>query len=518
MECSYQTLHPGGVKFPAAAAALVVILGLSAPALAVPPSQLGAAEPVYERGAHLLRQGRVEEAVPVLARAAELVPEDPDVLKLYLQALLVAGETARAREELDRLVDLDPDDSDLAVFLGLANLRLGDWERAREQLARAAAEAPRSGTAQLLLGVAQQELGELEAARQAYATALRLDPSLEGQVAYRRALLAMDEQRYREALLDFRMAGARLPDSPLAHSAAGYADLLGELNPDPLELYLTAGFGYDSNLTLAGNDSDVSPSDLDAGRGITEIGAAYLFGGARRNLRVGQTLYGTFNTAHADFDQEISRTWAQGYVELGNSVALDIHYAFEFGWVEWERFRRTQAVESGLGLRIGAGLSSRVFLRFEDRHYYESSSPQLDRSGDVEHLGVDFFYALPASWGGDRGWLRAGYRYRVEHTEGDEYDSRGHQPVATLSMILPGGFSLTLDGRFEWRRYEDPSVFKPTGGRRKDRITNVTLGLERELLENIDLGLIYAYTDDHSNVDFFDYSRHQVSLLATYVY
>ena len=85
-------------------AALAVVLALATPAQALPPEQLGAAEPAYERGAHLLRKGKVEEAIPALARAAELAPNVPDVLRLYVQALLVAGDTERAREQLDRLV------------------------------------------------------------------------------------------------------------------------------------------------------------------------------------------------------------------------------------------------------------------------------------------------------------------------------------------------------------------------------------------------------------------------------
>ena len=526
MDCTPPPHQPWGLSISLALMGLLLSLGLCAPALAAPPAQLGPAEPLYERGAHLLRKGEVQKAVPVLERAVELAPGDPDVLRLYVQALLVAGD-GRAREQLDRLAEVAPKEPDFAVFLALANLRLGDWDRARTQLARAEAARLRSGTSQLLLGVAEQELGNFDAAREAYASALLLDPALEGQVAYRRGLLAMDEQRYQDALVDFRKADARLPGSPLAHSAASYAELLGELNPDPLELYLTAGFGYDSNITLVGDTRifreepslGLAPtSSPSAGRGITEVGAAYRFGDARRNLRVGQVLYGTFNTAHTNFDQQISRTWLQGYMELGNLAALDVHYAFEFDWVDWGRFRRTHAVEPGLGVRIGAGVSSRIFVRYEDRHYYDSVDALFDRSGDVGHGGVDFFYALPRLWGGSPGWVRAGFRYRVEHADGDQFDSRGYQPVLTLSTALPAGFSLTVDARFEWRRYEERSLLGTESDKRRDRIANVTVGLERSLLKNVDLELIYGYTDDDSNVDFFTYDRHQVSLLATYLY
>ena len=512
---SKQLNHPAGSML---LAALAVVLTLAAPSQALPPERLGAAEPAFERGAHLLRKGKVEEAIPALARAAELAPNVPDVLRLYVQALLVAGDTERAREQLDRLVALDPGSPELGIFLGLADLRLGNWQSARTQLAQAVEKLPRSGIAQLLLGVAEQELGEYEGAGQAYTRALALDPSLAGQIAYRRGLLALDEQRYREALLAFRGVGDRLRDSSLARSAAGYAELLDDLDLNPLGLYVTAGWGYDSNLNLAGEDESFPATDLDTGRGITEVGASYRFGSERRNFRVGQTLYGQWNMVQDEFDQQISRTWAQGYVELNNSVALDMSYAFQFGWLDWGRFRRTHAIEPGVAVRIGGGLSSRIFLRYEDRRYYESVDDAFRRDGDVEHLGADFYYALPQSWGGAPGWLRAGYRYRVEHTDGSQYDSKGHQSVLTLSAPLPGDFWARLEGRLEWWRYDNANDIQPAAGKRRDRIATISLGLERELLEHLNLGLVYVFTDDHSNVDFFDYQRHQVSLLATYVY
>ena len=106
----------------------------------------------------------------------------------------------------------------------------------------------------------------------------------------------------------------------------------------------------------------------------------------------------------------------------------------------------------------------------------------------------------------------------MEHTDGNQYDSKGHQSVLTLSAPLPGDFWARLEGRLEWWHYANANDIEPAAGRRRDRIASISLGLEKELLEHLNLGLVYVYTDDHSNVDFFEYHRHQVNLLATYLY
>jgi len=137
-----------------------------------------------------------------------------------------------------------------------------------------------------------------------------------------------------------------------------------------------------------------------------------------------------------------------------------------------------------------------------------------------------------------RFFLRGGYNYHWYAARGSEYSYQGHEVFAGLRVLLP--FELHLEGTvsYQFRPYRNRStfpdpedlfqVFDPTTGRiqgvqyplsgkdRSDDITRVELVLERPLTENLSVAARYAWTDNHSNVDVFDYDREVLGLYATF--
>ncbi len=501
------------------AAALALLLAFPPPALAAPP---GRAEALYERGARALRQGDVEEAVEKLAQAVELAPEDPQALSLYGQALLTAGRPEEAGGVLERLRAIDPQAPGLEYFRGLASYRLGDWEATRQHLSAAREATPDSGRVHLYLGIAHQELGDPEAAERELREAARLDPELRGQASYRLGLLALEQKRFDQARKHFEEVGARLPGSALARSAAAYLSRLERGPARRWDAYLTVGGGYDSNVNLVNDDELVGPSEKDDGFGVGEIGlSALVYDDERFSARVGQIGYIKYHGDETDFDQGRIRTWAQGSWKAADRLRLGLRYSFEYIWVNWDSFRRTHAVEPSLRWVPNQKFLTNVFLRYDDRIFFPSTpnNPELDRDGGVYKVGFDQYYFLPdwMGWGG--GYVRAGYRFRRESTDGDEFDSIGNEPVLTLGFSLPQDIFLTIDGRYEWRDFDHPSsLFKAPQGDRDDEIARLRVGFSRPFGRHIVLELGYRYTDRSSNVDLVEYHRHVGEFLATYRY
>ncbi|MCH2172656.1 tetratricopeptide repeat protein [Myxococcota bacterium] len=498
---------------------------LAAPALSEVPAVDSPSDVQTERGAHALRDGRLDDARGHLEAALEITPNDPRALALYAQAQLLSGDALAALGTLDRLRQRDPNAPGLDYLMGLANYRLEDWTQTRDHLQAALENVPGHAVGHLLLGVAYQNLDQPKEAQREFAEAARLDPSLEAQVAYRRGLLSLGSQNYREAREFFETVGDRLPGSPLARSAATWSTYLMEIAPRPWELYATAGIGYDSNLNLASDDDAFLVSDESDGRGIFEAGGSYQFGGGSRSLRVGQTLYGHFYFDDTNFNQQISRTWAQAVVQLDPRVTADARYTFEFAWVDMSQFRQTQAIEPGITLQINSVLSARAFYRYDDRDFFfETPSPELfDRTGEVQYGGADLYWSLPPLLSSQPSWLRIGYLHRQESARGDQYDAKGNQPIVTLSLGLPAEFSAVLDGRIEWRDYDEPAylgpgTFSPATGTREDRISQLRIAIQRAFGAHFELEANYGYTNRNSNVPSFDYDRHVVGLLATYLY
>lgn len=501
-------------------AMLALSLLLASDALAQPsPWIFGAADAQYERAAHLLREGQIDEALVEIEEARRIASDSPRVLRLYARLLVLTDQQERADAVLERLGEVSPPATTFDYSIALETYRAGDWERARERLSAVAAEAPEPGLVYLYLGATEQELGDLAAAEQALARALAIDPSLVGSVAYRRGVLALQRANYDDATVQFELVLERLPDTPLAASAREYLEQLYLLTPRPWDLFIRAGMGYDSNINLANADDSFVSSGKQGWRAQTAAGGSYQFGDEALGLQLGQTVYGHFYTTGDRFDQQATLTWAWANAALTDTLEVDLRYGFEFAWADWKQYRSSNNVEPGLTWEITPALAARASFRFEDRSYYfPPATPAFDRDGHVEYIGGDLFYALPSPNPVAENWLRLGYRHRREDTTGNQFRSKGHQPLLTLAVGLPWQLQSIVDVRVEWRDYTAPSPFQLAAGRRKDRIAIVRAGLERPIGAQTSLEVAYRFTDRDSNVNFFVYDRHEISFLATYRY
>ena len=253
--------------------------------------------------------------------------------------------------------------------------------------------------------------------------------------------------------------------------------------------------------------------------GIAEVGGSYAFGDRDASLRIGQTLYSHFYTDHGIFDQLVNRTWAQARKQISSAISADLRYTFEFAWADWSQFRQTHAVEPGLSFQISNEMFVRAFFRYESREFFiPVTLAAFDRDGEINRGGADLFYSLPADWLWGSSWVRAGYRFREENSDGSQFRSGGHVPVLTISLALPARLILNLDGRIEWRKYDVASLVDPSVGIREDHIGRLRTAVLRPLTDHLTLELSHVWTDRTSNVNSFDYQRHELSLLATYQY
>ncbi len=161
-------------------------------------AQAGPYEPFYARGTRLEREGKYEEALEELKKAANLAPKNPRVLnalgavlsqlshleeadKAYGAALAVAPDFLPARKnratnaflrgdfrfadsEFKALTRLRPKDFVPPLFLGLLAIERADYQEARSHLLRARQLGPRDGRVLLALTRTHFMLGERQSA------------------------------------------------------------------------------------------------------------------------------------------------------------------------------------------------------------------------------------------------------------------------------------------------------------------------------------------------------------------
>lgn len=118
-----------------------------------------------QQGSTLLARGELDAAHAALTSAAELRPDDPQVLGLLGQTCYKQGRFDEAAAAYARLVAETPREVAPRVNLGLASLKARAWRDAVRHLKHALELAPDHARAMNYLGLAYLELGEVEEAR-----------------------------------------------------------------------------------------------------------------------------------------------------------------------------------------------------------------------------------------------------------------------------------------------------------------------------------------------------------------
>jgi tetratricopeptide (TPR) repeat protein len=153
-----------------------------------------------------------QDALPSLARAAELLPDDAEAQANLGAALLEAGQYPEAVRSLQRALVLKPDYADAHSNLGNAWRSQHRFAEAVSSYRAAIACAPEHAALHLNLGHALRALGSHEDALSSYRRALELNPVLlEAHNDLGNALRALG--RPEEAVASYRSALSHDPDN-----------------------------------------------------------------------------------------------------------------------------------------------------------------------------------------------------------------------------------------------------------------------------------------------------------------
>src|SRR5690606_5979854 len=134
----------------------------------------------YAREAALLYRDRLDapaRAVPVLAKAAELSPDDRELRLMLAEGLRASGELAEARALLEGLVAAhgrrrSPERAHAHLELARVLHAEGDDARALDELDVASSMAPGDATILVSLAELASDSGQLDRAERAYRTLL----------------------------------------------------------------------------------------------------------------------------------------------------------------------------------------------------------------------------------------------------------------------------------------------------------------------------------------------------------
>jgi tetratricopeptide (TPR) repeat protein len=521
----------------------------------------GAIEPVERaRGERLALAGRCEEALPLLARAADDEPGDARLALMTGNCQLRLQRYEEAAASLGRARSLDPKLPDVDLSLAIARFHAGDAEGALA----AVADARRAGSTRpeldLYEGLALLELGREQAsAARALERAADAGPRTLDPVASYYAALAWrgadEEDRARAAL---EKVLVEHPDTEWGEAARRALDRAPAAAGPRRWARVSAGVEYDTNVVFRGRGVTL-PDEIGDEEDVRAVWSAEVAGELVRRgpwaLGVRADYLGTAHADVTDYDLQYpgGGVWADRWLSEQSLVRLD--YAYHYGWLGYSSYVSAHEVTPQWIHRFDERGTLRVYGQLWLYDFFQNDGDEVDGPGapgqacalvspgitrcgppgldedeerDRDGIGgaVGVEHTLPVE--ALRGEVWGGAFWEIYESEGTEYQYRGYGVRGGFRSALPARFTLAGSAGYVYRPFEHPSTYPDTddvvsgfqyaldGDDRSDDVVEVDVELERALTDRLFASVRYAYLWNGSNVAVFDYDRHIVGAYLTW--
>ncbi len=476
------------------------------------------------RAAQLAGDGQCAAALPLLARARSLDPEDAAAARLEGRCLFEERRYADAAAALARADRLDPGRGDVALLLGMAWYHAGDIARADASLASAEAIGPPSAELSLYRGLVLLEQARSEEAAAKLARAGLLDPAaVEPAASYYGGLAQAGAGRRDAAEASLERVTQLAPDSEWSRRAD--EALASSTDPEfalRRWLVLQAGLEYDSNVALRGDDVSLPNdiSDKNDGRGVWALDVG---GELYRDEVWGAGALARYDgSAHfdvGDFDQHFLTTAVWADRRLGERTFARLQPEFGVGFYDYDDYLRFYGVTGELIHDFGRWGGGRFYTSYSYNDFLfrllgsGSLKRERDRDGHAVRVGYEHTVALD-----EKTEIRGGPFYRHYDSRGDEYKHDAVGGWLGVRRALPYLFTLDARGSYDVSFFENRSTFLMADERRrdrKDRFGVAELRLERPITRRVTGTVRWTYQDSDSNTAVFDYDRHIAGAYVT---
>lgn len=474
-----------------------------------------------------------ERVLERFERAAAAHPDDPDLAFGRARQLAVAGRSAEALEAAHRYLARWPARrADAGLELARALLDHGSPREARVLLDREIQRTPGSGIAHFYRGMALRADRDLPAANRELQAAALLAPSLRSETLLVRALVLFEMNQEDEAV---SLLQELLRSDPTSDTAVRARLLLRDREVlregRRWRAQALAGFEWDDNVTLEGNESEFEASDREDFRGLWGVG---LSGQPWLSDRGGLLLgYRYDQTRHADLtDFDLLQNAVFASLTLHPSRSQPRRLALRFDAQAYDTLQDLDRVVTGgsfrpnllvaLGGRAGV---VRGFGAFEVAEFDTNEEIEpWKRDSLAGGLGIE--HVVPIAPRGSTlaysyAWLRSITDAEPAGGAGGfdgDFDFDSHRVRALGSFALPFSLRAQIEASYTHDDYLNDNFAHALATleneQRRDDIVAGRIALSRPIVRHTRLELYWRGVSRISNVDVFDYDKHVVGLLV----
>jgi tetratricopeptide (TPR) repeat protein len=512
---------------------LIVALAapMSLPALA---SAQGTEADVYVAQAVLdFSDHKYDEALANLRKALETEPDHVEALYFMGVVLMAKDQPAQATPFLEKARARSPGDPAIAFQLGLAYFAERQHDRAQPLLEEVFRSQPTLDGLGYYVGYLRYRKKDYRGALDAFKAGRTSSPDLQQLTRFYSGLalgnLGLPGQAVAEIDQAIRLAPAsaftgpaeRLRDSMVA-ARRGQRRLSAEVR---------LGFFYDDNVAVIPNAGAsellVAALQRDAASTGELFGLRADYAWLRTDqwdATIGYSFFATYNNDLPSFNI----TSHLGNVGTTYRTAVDNmplliggQYAFDALFLDQRWFVLRHTGSAYTSLVESDRYLTQLFARYQHKNFNQviDTLTAEDRDGNNWMIGGTQLFRFSE----DRHYVKLGYQFDWDDTEGRNYEYLGNRIVAGGQYTLPWhAIRLRYDLDVHLRTYQYANTLFPTTApgtrqRRDQEITNIVRA-ELPLPYSFTMALEYQSTINISNLPVFDYTRNVYTLMLSWSY
>lgn len=283
------------------------------------------------------------------------------------------------------------------------------------------------------------------------------------------------------------------------------------------EVHGTAGFLYDSNVTLdpSGQEVPGAVDDPADGAFLVDVGGSVdLVDTDRVELSLEYDFYQTLHFRLDDYDLRGNRVQGTAGVSLLPQLWAGVQGGFQHWALGGDAYSGEGYVAPFVSLiEADWGLAQLVYRHGEVTYLSRPFEDVRDGPTDAASVVQTIYW--------DGGAVSAGYEFGSERptaSTGDDYRDRYHQAYAGVELAPGWDVGVQLMYVFRYEDYTEPNTFADDRARRRDHVNQLHAAVVRPLAPHLSVALAYYGTFDDSNIPVFEYDRHVVQAVLRVSY
>lgn len=484
-----------------------------------------AEDSLLKKGIEQYRAENYEEALEIFNEIYKTSPSTTVSFYIGLTYKQI-GEPRKAKEFFIKSLIGEPKIIDSYVELIQILYQLDEIDEAKKWLREVEAQQIMSAKISFLNGLIFLKEERYKEAREAFQKAKTIDKNLAQSADFHISLTYLYEKKIDEAKQSFEALVETFPGTDIAEFSKDYLSALDRVikSYKKWNINFSTGYLYDNNV-VSKPTGTIGIETIDKISGKRDSAIVNIFKLIYKPLPLDKFyFYGSYEFYYKNYFHTYE------YDMIIQSVELIPGYDFKNGivifplsyyhmWLNERQYMSLFHFRPSVNLKLIPNHIAQFSLGYGKRDilkYEKGLDPDEDRDSNQFLILLGYLYPFK----GGKGLFYTKYEYIYDATEGKNWESDSHRISAGIIYPFLERLKINLSSDYTWQNYKNIHTLSGIGingfpgneTKRKDKISNINVGLNYEISKFYTMNLRYTYTKGASNFPIYDYRRNLYSI------